>query len=313
MSESRSAAEPTLCDLCGSRETTVALAGRYPLLRCSICGLLYVFPRPSAAELRDSYENGTAASVDVVGQLKETPKKTMVARMDLRRIHSYVAGGDLLEVGCGAGYFLNRAARRGYRVTGTEINRTLVVAATSNPELRILEGDLLEMPLNPESFDVVYVRNVLSHLDRPRQTIERIVDLLRPRGILALETGNFAELDDRALAYLDRSGLLGVPDHLFFFGPSQIKRLVSAVGLDMSESVRHSLALNDRVMSLAGGWSGHHRPQPNPHKLRSFSPKDFLAGAASFVLAYPLGRVLPKENRPCTDRYIFVKPARSPD
>jgi len=110
------------------------------------------------------------------------------------------ANHTILDVGCGAGYFLNLIRNRykeaGYEptVVGIDISAhqvsymaermsregiTRVVAATGNGEF---------LPFADESFDLVTCSEVIEHIRNPKRALEEMRRVLKPTGMLLLST-----------------------------------------------------------------------------------------------------------------------------
>jgi ubiquinone/menaquinone biosynthesis C-methylase UbiE len=53
-----------------------------------------------------------------------------------------------------------------------------------------LQSTLDELPFKPESFEIVYERNLLEHMDSPGQHLKEIHRILKPKGIVELITDN---------------------------------------------------------------------------------------------------------------------------
>ncbi len=172
------------CPICNAEqfEQVLSVDGKHALLRCAACGVLFVYPQPSHEELTESYSAGGAVSVDLQGQMVLTPKKLLIARDDLNQIRRRLPSGRLFEVGCGAGYFLWYAQQQGYEVAGNEVSHALVQFAREQLQVNVLEGDLLQLEIEG-NWDVVYMRNVLSHLPDPVATLRKVHQLLRPGGV----------------------------------------------------------------------------------------------------------------------------------
>jgi ubiquinone/menaquinone biosynthesis C-methylase UbiE len=110
------------------------------------------------------------------------------------------AGSEALDVGCGTGADAVFMARAGLSVIGVDISPTALGLARERAEragvmVRWLAADVLELPLEDASLDLVTDRGCLHHIadaDRPRYTAE-IGRVLRPGGLLVIrdmcETG----------------------------------------------------------------------------------------------------------------------------
>ena len=66
-----------------------------------------------------------------------------------------------------------------------------------------------------KKFDVIYHRDVLSHLYDPMNTFRLIHQSLNDKGLLVFETGNIADVNPK---YLGLFSQFLYPDHLYFFG-----------------------------------------------------------------------------------------------
>lgn len=295
---------PPSCILCGREGGATVVEGPSGrLVRCPGCGLVYLESPPSPDQLRDMYTSDEAASVDLAGQLRPTPKKTLAAAADLRLLRRQVEGGSLLEVGCGAGFFLDAARRAGFEVTGTEVNGRLVAFARERLGLEVLEGPVTETSLEGRHFDLAYMRNVLSHLPDPVATLAVVGAHLAEGAPLMLETGNFAELGDATLRRLERDRGLGMPDHMFFFSRRNVADLAATTGFRVERSIAYATGPHDALMAAAegrvrGGMGTGAAP------LRP-TLKERVAGVVSYGLTYPVGRLLPHAGRPCTVKYVL--------
>jgi 2-polyprenyl-3-methyl-5-hydroxy-6-metoxy-1,4-benzoquinol methylase len=297
------------CSLCGSRNSEPVVKERgYQAVRCVSCGLIYLEAPPSQIELQQLYEAGNTASLEVDAQMQLRAHKLLVAAKDLDRIQRYVRSGTLLEVGCGAGYFLAAARRRGFDVKGLELNNRLVEFGRKQLAVDILQGSLSQVQLPRKYYDVIYMRNVLSHLSTPVQDFRIISQLLSKGGYFFMETGNGAELGPQKLELLKRKNLLGIPDHLFFFSQQNIEFLAAAANLQIVACTRYSMVLYDQIMQRAG-----HRMRLSLQSSYTRSPrsrwKEKLAALSSYFLIYTLGRFLPTTGQHCTLRYICRKTA----
>lgn len=98
-----------------------------------------------------------------------------------------IAGEDVLDLACGTGNAALLAAARGARVVGVDAApRLLQVARTrahaKGVDLDVREGDLLAVPVDESSADVVLsVFGIIFAAD-PSQALREIARVLRPGG-----------------------------------------------------------------------------------------------------------------------------------
>lgn len=93
----------------------------------------------------------------------------------------------VLEVGCGTGFFVRYTAERlpGSRVVGLDMETERLAYArekASQPELEFIEGDLLDLPFDEATFELVYSRFVMVHASDPTGALTEITRVTRPGG-----------------------------------------------------------------------------------------------------------------------------------
>jgi 2-polyprenyl-3-methyl-5-hydroxy-6-metoxy-1,4-benzoquinol methylase len=130
--------------------------------------------------------------------------------------------GHVLDVGCSSGYLSAPLAARGNTIVGIELDPDAAREAEAYCE-QILVGNVESMvlPLEPGTFDVVILGDVIEHLRDPVATLARLRPLLRPGGRLVLSTPNVANWALRLSLlggrwrYTDRGILDRTHTHLF--------------------------------------------------------------------------------------------------
>jgi 2-polyprenyl-3-methyl-5-hydroxy-6-metoxy-1,4-benzoquinol methylase len=141
-------------------------------------------------------------------------------------------GGRLLDIGCGAGRFLERAADLGWRVWGFDISADAVAEATRHiPQANIRRCTLDEF-VTDERFDLIAMSHVLEHIADPVRTLERCRDLLAPTGRLLIGIPNIksweAKLFGRYWSGLD------VPRHIVHFREDLLRRVLAGMGFSVT-------------------------------------------------------------------------------
>jgi ubiquinone/menaquinone biosynthesis C-methylase UbiE len=105
---------------------------------------------------------------------------------------------QVLEIGCGTGAVSRLLAQWPgvARVLGVDPSPAFIAKARSLAQglsnLSFEESDGRSLNLNDESFDVVVVHQVLSHVPQPDQLIAEAFRVLRPIGWLAIFDGDYA-------------------------------------------------------------------------------------------------------------------------
>lgn len=99
-------------------------------------------------------------------------------------------GGKALEVGCGAGFStkrLNKMLPGSVELEASEyVEQLLPDARKLNPGMRITAESVYELKRKDESLDLVFLLEVLEHLDYPETALKEISRVVKPGGYLVL-------------------------------------------------------------------------------------------------------------------------------
>jgi SAM-dependent methyltransferase len=141
--------------------------------------------------------------------------------------------GDMLDFGCGSGWYAQRMREQGWCVTGMDFSPHAARQAAERYHLRVLVGSLPHPAVGPESFDLITMGCVLEHVHWPHQVIAAAARALRPGGALVIAVPNLASLGFR---YFGPDWWpLELPRHLLHFSPATLRRLVTMHGLEIDE------------------------------------------------------------------------------
>jgi len=223
------------CDVCGSdAHSHLFDVNGFPVVRCRVCGLVFVGRTIGLDELIALYDESyyeDAVKPGYAGYGDAEQRKRHHDRTLLDQLESYRGPGDLLEIGCAYGYFLDEARQRGWRVRGIEPSAHAARHARERLGLEVSERQFPDVPAEPASQDAIALWDVVEHLPNPRATLEHALVWLRPGGILALSTGNVASLTAR-IQGADWS-LMTPPWHQFYFSRSTMGRLLADIGFQV--------------------------------------------------------------------------------
>jgi len=194
------------------------------IVRCRRCGLIYANPRPCAAYLARNY-----CAMEDQDYLEQEVGRRLAARLVLKKLRRFHRRpGALLDIGCAAGFLLDEARRDGWEVTGVELSEWAVRFARERLALsRIHRGTLQDAGLEPNSFDAVVMTDTIEHLFSPREVLIAVRRLLKPTGVLCLNTPDI----DSWVSRLLKARWWGVKQsHLYYFNRRTMKRLLRETG-----------------------------------------------------------------------------------
>ncbi len=253
------------CPLCGA-ERSAPLPFRYAFkerhllgVRCQECGLTYVDPQPSAEEIEAMYaeeyftENSAtvgahgAAAYMEMAEAGSAGRARAAAELD-RTLTCRTGGrGRYLEIGCGPGFFLAQMAGLGWRAEGLELSDYAARFARERLDLAVTCGAIEHAEFEPESFDVVFMGDVLEHLPDPKTSLGAVRRWLKPQGLLVVAVPSTMNLLSAqvGLALYRGSGRVKTlrlpPYHLFEYTPSTLARMLRTTGFELCE-LRQSAA-----------------------------------------------------------------------
>lgn len=95
----------------------------------------------------------------------------------------------VLDVGCGAGRFVDVAARFGARVVGVDYSEAVDAAADNlgdDPLVDLVQADVYALPFAEGAFDAVYCIGVVQHTPDPLRAVAALPAMARPGGWVAL-------------------------------------------------------------------------------------------------------------------------------
>ncbi len=158
---------------------------RGALRRAALRGNRTVFtsPRPIGRYYPPSYSPYRPAIQDErSAAMRWMRRRKLVKRRQAVERHAPRRPGDLLDVGCSTGIFMDEMRSAGWRVTGVEMVREAAEYAHARFGLPVVEGDLLEVGLAPQSFDAITLFDVLEHPLNRRQCCIEPRSACRPAG-----------------------------------------------------------------------------------------------------------------------------------
>lgn len=228
-----------LCPLCSSTRCELAETTEPPhrLVRCADCSLVFVDPIPDSGELSRHYDQDYYA--EWVSTQRDKRERMWSRR--LKGIENKSTGGDILDVGCGDGLFLELAKRNGWRVQGTDVSAYAAGFASERLGQSVFCGEIWDAGFHEQSFDVVTLWHVLEHTTQPACVLHEVRRVLKAGGTLVLAVPNLNDHLMR-LAYrlvkgrrLRRFSLRDKEIHLFHFSVNSIRRLLDAAGFECQQ------------------------------------------------------------------------------
>jgi SAM-dependent methyltransferase len=225
------------CLICGcERFTTAFEEPPYSVRRCERCGFGWTTPRLSDAGLVAMYSDDSfwrSDSPKTLGYRDYRADEPLYLSTFRRRLEFALRNGPrtgvALDVGCAAGFCMEAMRELGFEVHGVEVSATIASHAVEHLGFDSIHiGTLEDSPFPDRSFDLITMWDVIEHVVDPRALLAKARDLLRPDGLLVLETQNIDSTFARALGR--RWHHYKHAEHLYHFTPATLRSLLYSSG-----------------------------------------------------------------------------------
>lgn len=194
------------------------------IVECAGCGHIYANPRFTEEELASIY----ARTIDE-DYLGELPSRGLTATKNLELLDKHVSMGRMLDVGCSIGVLLDVARKRGWETYGVEPSVWASEFARKRLMLDVFTGTLHDAKLPPNYFDLVILSDVLEHLPDPVAVLREVWEVIKPDGLLWINTPNIGSALARLLG--SRWYCVTLP-HIHYFSSSTLNVLLREVGFE---------------------------------------------------------------------------------
>ena len=162
--------------------------GELNIIQCLRCGHVVRANRRSYEEDKEFFTN-TYHSLNTQHQDDEQLIQSQIKRsegvLDFLSTN-FPNNRNLLDVGCGHGYFMSNFIKSGYKCSGIDPDKLTVEYAKSKGKLDIKVGSAEELPYPPNSFDVVMSLGALEHVSDLKLSLNEIHRVLKKNGVLFL-------------------------------------------------------------------------------------------------------------------------------
>ncbi len=229
------------------------------LTKCKYCGFVFAKLVPSQEELEQHYQG--------YGRNDYLSPITIKRYQELLdELEPYRKTNNLLDVGCGIGYFLEEAKKKGWNVYGTEYTEEAV---------RICEGKGISMQkgvLNPvnyhgKMFDIITSFEVIEHINNPTEELANFNQLLRKGGLVYVTTPNFNSL----LRYRLKAAynVICYPEHLSYYTPKTLKTVFEKAGFKKKKIATTGISLTRLKTSSGKSDQAYISETSDDEKLRN--------------------------------------------
>jgi 2-polyprenyl-3-methyl-5-hydroxy-6-metoxy-1,4-benzoquinol methylase len=284
-------------------DTFFTAPGTWCLQQCGSCGSGYLDPRPTRESIPDAYASyythsehagsqgsrlkhlckrllrqlsdayvrsltAPAERSNLVQRLgaavvKSVPPCREVIDARYRHLRRPTPGSSrLLDIGCGGGDFLRRATILGWDAEGVDFDPK-AVATAREAGLNVRVGSIDSYANERDLFDVITCNHVIEHVYEPKQLIEAMHRLIKPKGLLWIETPNIGSHGHQLFGKAWRG--LEAPRHVTILNHRALRSLLQDAGFTIVNQTPWNFQ-HVRMMFAASEAIARHE---DPHKTRT--------------------------------------------
>jgi SAM-dependent methyltransferase len=203
--------------------------------RCPSCGLVRIFPPPSAERLEKIYQDDYKQLWNEVEQIYRPLKKKLNTRVLTSVLRWVRGGGAICDIGAATGLLMETGAEMGFDVYGVEGGELGAGAIRKKfGEDRLFYGWLEQIDFAAlgklNYFDAVTMVDVLEHSADPNVMLEIVHRILKDGGVVACYVPTTSSL---TAAILKKRWDFYCTPHLFAFSNNNLRTLFSHHGFDI--------------------------------------------------------------------------------
>jgi len=226
------------CPLCGECSDNVWLRTPdrfnlrtkvYCLLKCPSCSLVWLKDPPKPDSMAIHYGKKYHSEIITSGENGASRRW----REHITTLRRFKAPGQILDIGCSSGAFLNVIKNDGWQLYGIEIDPEIAGDARSRTGALVVSGDALSAFFPAGTFDAVTCFHALEHQHHPVELMTKVMSWLKPGGIFYVVVPNIKSWEAR----LFRSYWYGleIPRHIFHFSSESLRLCGIKSGFQLEE------------------------------------------------------------------------------
>ena len=251
-----------LCLVCNSANVHPLLGyERHDLVKCRDCSFVFMKKIPTGTELENYY------SVYAYENEKEMPGPTRLSLENLiDSFEKYRKNNRILDVGCGEGWILELAMKKGWEAYGTEFS-SRAIEICEKKGIKMYAGVLKPASIKEKDFDIIVSSETIEHINNPREELANMYQLLRKGGLLYITTPNFNSYLRRMMK--DRYAIIKYPEHLSYYTTKTLNRLLGETGFSKVKLMTTGISLSHYQLSKETESKRDFSKKTADEKLRS--------------------------------------------
>jgi 2-polyprenyl-3-methyl-5-hydroxy-6-metoxy-1,4-benzoquinol methylase len=223
-------AEDICCCTCGNKNSEKFKLKyqkeNFAVVTCSNCSMHFIPPYYRKKIEYTQYKNEQVTEAVRAGN---NWIKIQRHKLRFKFIQKYITAGKLFDLGAGWGHFMLAGKELGYDVYGVEISEQPYLYCVNDLKLPVDHIDFFEMD-EAKKFDIITMWDVLEHIDKANEFVEKCNKLTKLNGYLFLQV---PQIDSYfAKRHKDNWKMMGL-DHVNYFGKDTITKILANSGYEV--------------------------------------------------------------------------------
>ncbi len=223
------------CQLCGqNQQETVLTCQGFQLFRCQNCHQISTDKQVKTNYPDQSIYQSKTESARQLKNEAENFRRYSRELLDLLPMTS----GELLDVGCGLGWLVAEAQKRGFVACGIDEAKPFIEVGRKALGVPLSHSSLADYKTK-KKFDVIVLKHVLEHIEDPQNFLAKTNSLLKNNGLILVACPNIRSL----MFWLFHCRWYGLQpaQHVWQFSPATLVGLIKLQGYKIDKVVTTSL------------------------------------------------------------------------
>jgi 2-polyprenyl-3-methyl-5-hydroxy-6-metoxy-1,4-benzoquinol methylase len=221
-------------------------------VKCNECTMVYLNRILNPEELTNYYIHLDTGQGDNVE--READFYREIYGLGLQKISKFGNMGNLLDIGCSTGFFLDMVKHDGWNTFGIELGEEEGQRAIDKGHT--IYRQLINKLNTDEKYDAITMWDVFEHIPDGKSTLNAISSFLNPNGVLFMQIPNSGSIATRIMQ--DESHMFDGIEHVNLYNPETIKLIVQNNGFEILslETVISELAVLKNYLNYEDPYFG---------------------------------------------------------
>jgi len=218
------------CPACDQSNDTVIFqksGGDYAC--CNDCGMVYLNPVFKQEYLKEYYGRNHAVQSEIVEMDNQFYQKIYAKGLALLE-NAGAKKGNILDVGCSSGVFLDLAKKSDWKTFGVELNRQELAYATKKGH--IVQGETIDKANFEVKMDTICLWDVFEHIPDGVTFLQQASAQLASGGCIFIQSPQSSSLAARILQ--QKCNMFDGLEHVNLYNHETLSRVVRTAGFELA-------------------------------------------------------------------------------